>query len=104
MSLQKNVSEAISGHNALAVALSQIAQGRPDNGRPIAAEAARQLARETLTSIGLDWVHVLKVHAEMKPAFEKLRGTPAGADTGRPVGAGPQSPVHGEAASERKEG
>lgn len=73
MSLQKNVTEAISGHNALAITLSQIARGRPDNGRPLAAEPARQLARDALTAVGLDWVHVLKVQAEMEPAFEKLR-------------------------------
>lgn len=36
-------------------ALSKIANGRTDNGRPLAAEISRQLARVTLTSIGVSW-------------------------------------------------
>ena len=59
--------------NALAVALSTIAQGRKDNGRPLAAETARQLARSALIENGLDWMHVLKVRDEMQPAFDRLR-------------------------------
>jgi hypothetical protein len=36
-------------------ALKKIARGRPDSGRPLAAENARQLARLTLTLLNLDW-------------------------------------------------
>jgi len=73
MNLQKSIASAVSGHNALAVTLSQIARGRADCGRPIAAEDARQLARGALIELGLDWSHVLKVHEEMQPAFEQLK-------------------------------
>jgi hypothetical protein len=71
--LRKNVTEAISGHNAMALALAQIARGRPDGGRPISSEDARQLARGTLTNLGMDWGQILKVAAEMAPAFERLQ-------------------------------
>lgn len=73
MSLKENIAAAIEGPNVLAVALSKIARGRTDCGRPIAAEAARQLARGALTDLGLDWTHVLKTHEEMRPAFEQLK-------------------------------
>jgi len=33
----------------------RIARGRHDCGRPLAAEAARQLARDALTKLGEDW-------------------------------------------------
>lgn len=36
-------------------AMKAIARGRHDNGRPIAAETARQLARETLHALKVDW-------------------------------------------------
>lgn len=67
MSLKENVARAISGHNDLAVALSRIALGRTDNGRPLAAETSRQIAREAITACGMDWTNVLKVHAEFEP-------------------------------------
>lgn len=35
--------------------LQRIARGRPDCGRPYAAEDARQFARETLIKVGLRW-------------------------------------------------
>lgn len=35
--------------------LGVIAQGRPDCGRPLAAETARQLAREALHAAGRSW-------------------------------------------------
>lgn len=35
--------------------LQTIARGRTDNGRPLAAETARQEARETLTALKVDW-------------------------------------------------
>ncbi len=65
MSFREHVKDAIAGHNALALALSKIARGRDDCGRPLAGEKARQLARDTLVELGLDWTHVLKVHEEM---------------------------------------
>ena len=64
MSLHESIGAAIDGHNKLAVALSKIALGRTDCGRPLAAEAARQLARDAIIESGMDWNHVLKVHAE----------------------------------------
>lgn len=72
MSLKENITTAIAGHNAMAVALSQIAAGRPDGGRPLSGEAARQIARTVLTDLGMDWTHVLKVHDDMRDAFSKL--------------------------------
>lgn len=36
-------------------ALRAIAKGRADCGRPLAAEKARQIARECLVAIGEDW-------------------------------------------------
>lgn len=71
--LQDDVKAAIRGHNALAVALSKIARGRDDCGRPLAAEYSRQLAREVITELGMDWGHILKVNADMAATFEKLR-------------------------------
>jgi hypothetical protein len=73
MTFRDDVSMSINGHNVLAIALSKIARGRVDNGRPMAAEDARQLARSTLTDLKLDWTHVLKVEAEMHPIWERLR-------------------------------
>jgi len=72
MSLQAKIADAIHGHNELAVTLSKIARGRADNGRPLAAETSRQLARDTLVALGLDWSHVLNVRDEMEPALQKL--------------------------------
>jgi hypothetical protein len=63
--LQDDVKAAFQGHNVLAVALSKIARGRPDNGRPLPAETSRQLARGVITSLGMDWGNVLKVEASM---------------------------------------
>lgn len=36
-------------------ALAKIARGRTDNGRPLAGEAARQIAREALTQHDREW-------------------------------------------------
>lgn len=36
-------------------ALARIAEGRHDNGRPLAAETARQAARDALIGIGRTW-------------------------------------------------
>lgn len=73
MSLHENIASAIHGHNELAVALSKIARGRPDCGRPIAAEAARQIARGVLTALEMDWVNVLKVRAEFDDISKRAR-------------------------------
>ena len=35
--------------------LGEIARGRSDNGRPLAAETSRQLARDCLSRLGLGW-------------------------------------------------
>lgn len=70
MSLRENVTQAFDGHNVFAVALSKIALGRDDNGRPLAGETARQLARDALIERKLDWNHVLKVHAEFVPILK----------------------------------
>jgi hypothetical protein len=35
--------------------LGEIARGRCDNGRPLAAETSRQMAREALGRVGLGW-------------------------------------------------
>jgi hypothetical protein len=69
--LVDNITSAIRGHVEMAVALSKIARGRDDNGRPLAAEKARQLARDTLTELELDWTHVLKVRAEFEAVLSK---------------------------------
>jgi hypothetical protein len=45
-------------HNDLIEALGQIARGRPDNGRPIAAEVARQMARDVFIKLSLAWPKV----------------------------------------------
>jgi hypothetical protein len=48
----------------ITVTLSEIAHGRTDNGRPLAAEIARQKAREALSAAGVDWDGVLKTRKE----------------------------------------
>lgn len=55
MSLRENVSDCFHGYVKMGEALGQIARGRPDNGGPIAAEDARQIARNVLTELGLSW-------------------------------------------------
>jgi hypothetical protein len=40
--------------------LKEIALGRKDCGRPLAAEVARQKAREVLTKHGIGWAEVRK--------------------------------------------
>jgi hypothetical protein len=39
----------------MAFVLGEIARGRCDNGRPLAAETSRQMARTVLDMIGLGW-------------------------------------------------
>lgn len=73
MTVRENINAAISGHNALAVALSRIAHGRTDNGRPLGGETARRLARDALIALGMDWGHILKVHEEMEPVMAKAQ-------------------------------
>ena len=40
---------------AAIVVLCKIAHGRTDNGRPLAGETARQLARDMLVEHGVNW-------------------------------------------------
>lgn len=51
----KVVASALTEIAVLRSALKAIAQGRTDNGRPIAAESARQHARDALIALKLDW-------------------------------------------------
>lgn len=44
----------------MAVALCLIALGRVDCGRPLGGETARQIARDVLIEIGVDWNEVLR--------------------------------------------
>lgn len=64
--LEKDVQTAFAGHNQMAIALAEIARGRDDNGRPLAAEDARQKARSVLIDCGLDWGHVLRTAEEFR--------------------------------------
>lgn len=47
-------------NDALLTALKEIALGRKDGGRPLAAEIARQKARAILTEHGIGWAEVRK--------------------------------------------
>lgn len=51
----KDVGDAFRASVRFAEVLGEIARGRPDNGRPIAAETARQKAREVLAELGFTW-------------------------------------------------
>lgn len=73
MSMRDSVVAAVNGHNLLAVAISKIAKGRVDNGRPLSGEDARQIARSALIELGLDWSNILTVHAEFEPIYADLR-------------------------------
>lgn len=46
---------AVNAHDMLTLVLGEIARGRCDNGRPLAAETARQMAREALAQNDLPW-------------------------------------------------
>lgn len=51
-----NADDLVAQHLAhLTRTLQRIARGRPDNGRPFAAEDSRQFAREALIKVGLRW-------------------------------------------------
>lgn len=39
----------------MSAVLGEIARGRKDNGRPLGGETARQMARECLDSLDLEW-------------------------------------------------
>jgi hypothetical protein len=47
--------QAENEHGLLAECLKAIARGRTDCGRALAREETRQLARTTLTTLGIDW-------------------------------------------------
>lgn len=55
MSLHDNIRDAIHGHNRMREVLAEIARGRPDNGRPLAAKTSRQMARSVLIELNLKW-------------------------------------------------
>jgi hypothetical protein len=65
MSLQDSIAAAINGHNVMAVALSEIAKGRPC--------AARQIATQALAALELNPDNVLQVHAEFELIYAKMR-------------------------------
>lgn len=51
--LVEDVKTCFRNHNRFADVLGQIAHGRTDNGRPIAAETVRQMARDVLIECGV---------------------------------------------------
>jgi len=53
--LVKDVSDAFRASVRFAEVLGEIARGRSDNGRPLPAETARQMAREVLDEQGFRW-------------------------------------------------
>ena len=53
--LVKDVGDAFRASVRFAQVLGEIARGRKDNGRPLAAETARQMAREVLDEQGFRW-------------------------------------------------
>lgn len=53
MTLVEDVKTCFRNHNRFVVVLRQIARGRVDNSRPLAAEAARQMARDVLLECGI---------------------------------------------------
>lgn len=52
---REDVKTAFANHNRFVEALGRIARGRSDNGRPLAAEIARQMAREVMDECGVHW-------------------------------------------------
>jgi undecaprenyl pyrophosphate synthase len=71
MTLRKNVALAFDGYNEMAFALSMIAVGHTDADIPITDVTAQRIAREALSSCGLDPDNVLKVRGEMRDALAK---------------------------------
>ena len=55
MSLHEHVNDCFATAVRFQDALVEIARGRWDNGRPLAAETARQIARKALTDRGRGW-------------------------------------------------
>jgi hypothetical protein len=53
--LVEDVKHAIHSCNRFVEVVGEIARGRKDNGRPLAAETARQMAREVLDELGFVW-------------------------------------------------
>lgn len=53
--LFNQVMDGNSDRRALLAALRKIARGRTDNGRPLAAEESRQIARECIAAVGERW-------------------------------------------------
>jgi hypothetical protein len=53
MRLVEDVKTCFRNHNRFVEVLRQIARGRIDNGRPLAADTARQMARDVLVDCGI---------------------------------------------------
>ncbi len=51
----QDVQACFRNHNRFVEALGRIARGREDNGRPLSAETARQLARDVMLECGIHW-------------------------------------------------
>jgi hypothetical protein len=52
--------------SSLSYALQQIAHGRFDNGRPLSAALAQQIARNALSAKGIDWSKAALQAAELR--------------------------------------
>lgn len=50
-----DVKLAFRNHNKFVEVLGKIARGREDNGRPLAAEVVRQMARDVMLECGVHW-------------------------------------------------
>lgn len=50
----------------MAFVLGEIARGRADNGRPLAAETSRQMARNVLSALDLGWPYGRPASATMR--------------------------------------
>lgn len=53
--LVDDVKTCFRNHNRFVEVLGKIARGREDNGRPLAAETARQLARDVMVECEVHW-------------------------------------------------
>lgn len=53
--LVEDVKACFAGHNRMVEVLGEIARGRKDNGRPLAAETSRQMARGVMIELGVCW-------------------------------------------------
>lgn len=54
----------------LVKALTQIARGRTDNGRPLGGPKAQGIARDALSDVSLDWSHAAAQQCPQENASE----------------------------------